>query len=391
MMNFIRALLLALVPLCAFAQTAPVVVGAVVSQSGDLAGLASDYRKGLLLWQVEINAAGGLLGRRVELQLFDDQSEATRAGPLYARLIGEDKADVLIGPFGSAATVGAAAVAERHHRVLLNATGATLSVYGAGHRYVFQVAAPYAAYGEELLDLMRAAGYRRLYVLARDDPASREMAQRFVERAPRYGLVAGEALYYAGATQDFAPQVSAARAASAEAWIAFGGETDAAEMVKTMKRLGYAPKLFFARGAAEPRFVRDVGQDAEFTLAASAYQPGFATPGNALFAKAFAARWAAPPGLAAAQAYAAGQVLEQAVKQAGSLEQEKLRAALATLEAGTVLGRYKIDPQSGEQLGARPAVVQILKGRPEVVWPRTLATENWRLPYPRWDERKPIQ
>jgi len=390
-MRLVRALLFALIPLCAQAQTSPVIVGAVLPQTGDLADLASGYRNGLLLWQQEVNAAGGLLGRRVELRLFDDRSEANRDGSLYARLVTEDKADVLFGPFGSAATIAASAVAERNRRVLLDATGATQSVLGAGQRFVFHVAAPYAAYGEALLGLLSASGYAKLYVLARDDPASREMAQRFVARAPRYGLAAGPATMYPGAVPDFSPQLSAARASGAEALIAFGGEADAAEMVKTMRRMKYAPKLFFARGAADARFVRDVGQDAEFTLSVSAYQTDFATEGNALFAKAYAERWTAAPDLAAAQAYAAGQVLEQAVRRAGSLEQDKLAAALAALDGDTVLGHYRIDPSTREQLGATPIVVQILRGRPEVVWPRERATARWQLPYPRWDERKPIE
>ena len=391
MMGLLRALVLALIPMWALAEAPPVVVGAAVSQSGDLADLASDFRKGLLLWQDDVNAAGGLLGRHVELLLVDDRSEANRASALYTRLIREEKADLLIGPFGSAATVGAAAAAERNSRVLLNATGATQSVLRAGQRYVFQVAAPYAVYGEELLGLLRAAGYTKLSVIARDDPASREMAQSFVERAPRFGLAPGELGVYAGATRDFTSLVQAARAASPDAWIAFGGETDAAEMVKAMKRAGYAPKLFFARGAADARFIGEVGQDAEFSMALSAYEPGFTTPGNALFVQGYAAKWSAAPTLAAAQAYAAGQVLEQAVRKAGSLDQEKLRAALASLEGGTVLGDYRIDPTTGEQLGARPPVVQVLEGQPRAVWPRTQATARWRLPYPRWDERKPIQ
>jgi branched-chain amino acid transport system substrate-binding protein len=211
-MRLVRALLLALVPLCAQAQTSPVVVGAVLPQTGDLADLASGYRNGLLLWQQEVNAAGGLLGRRVELRLFDDRSEANRDGSLYAKLVSEDRADVLFGPFGSAATIAASAVAERDRRVLLDATGATLSVLGSGQRYVFHVAAPYAAYGEALLGLLQASGYAKLYVLARDDPASREMAQRFVARAPGYGLTAGLADIYPGAVPDFTPQLAAASA-----------------------------------------------------------------------------------------------------------------------------------------------------------------------------------
>lgn len=386
------ALWLALAPGVACAQAAPVVVGAVVSQTGQLADLAAGYRKGLLLWQDHVNAAGGLLGRRVELRLLDDHSEASASGQLYARLISDHGADLLIGPFGSAASRGAAAAAERAHRVLINATGAARSVLRAGHRYVFQLAQPYAAYGESVLGLARRVGDQRLFILARDDPASQEMAERTAELAAEQGLNAGVgAQVYGPGTSDFAPLIAKARAARAEAWIAFGAALDAAEMVKTFKRLNYAPRLFFAQGVADPHFITLVGQDAEEAIGLSAYEPSFPTAGNAYFTTAFVAKWSSPPGLAAAEGYAAGQLLEEAVRDTGTLDQEKLRETLASLHTETVLGRYKLDPGSGEQVGARPALVQILKGRREVVWPDALATAIWHLPYPRWQDRKILQ
>ena len=396
-MNELRAPLLALLlvlgPACALAQTRPVVVGAAVAQTGQLAELAAGYRKALLLWQDEVNAAGGLLGRRIELRLLDDRSEAITAGRMYTRLVREHRADLLIGPFGSAAARGAAAAADRAHRVLINATGATQSVLRAGHRYVFQVAAPYVGYGTSVLELARRAGYRRLFVLARDDPASREMAMRAAEDAARQGLntVAGGVQIYAQGLRDFEPLVAMAKSARTEAWVAFGEATDAAEMVKTFKRLDYAPRLFFAQGAADPRFIAAVGQDAEQAIGLSAYEPFFATRGNADFVKAFEARWSSPPGLSAAEGYAAGTVLAEAVRRAGTLDQDRLRETLASLSTETVLGGYKLDPGSGEQLGARPALLQILKGRREVVWPDALATAMWRLPYPGWQKREILQ
>ena len=63
------------------ADEPPIVVGAVVSQTGSQASLADGYSKGLRVWQDEINAAGGLLGRRIELRVLDDHSEAARSGP----------------------------------------------------------------------------------------------------------------------------------------------------------------------------------------------------------------------------------------------------------------------------------------------------------------------
>src|SRR6185503_3552266 len=138
MRNLLLAVLLSAMP--AFAQQAaqdPITVGAALPQSGILADLAADLRKSLLLWQEEVNAAGGLLGRRVELQLLDDRSESLSAGKLYEQLI-QSKVDLLIGPFGSAATQVAAAVAERNRRVMINATGAARAVHRSGYRYVFQ-------------------------------------------------------------------------------------------------------------------------------------------------------------------------------------------------------------------------------------------------------------
>ena len=388
MLAMLLTLMPVLAPAAARAQTAPVVVGAVVSQTGQLSDLASGYRKGLLLWRDEVNEAGGLLGRRVELRLLDDQSEAITAGKLYARLLSEHGADLLIGPFGSAASRGAAAAAERAHRILINATGAAGSVLRAGHRYVFQLPAPYAAYGANVLGLARRVGYRRLFILGRDDPASREMAEHAAVDAVKDGLSADGAHVYSPGMTDFAPLVAMARKAGDEAWVAFGTALDAAEMVKTFKRLNYAPKLFFAQGASDPRFIAAVGQDAEKVIGLSAYESSFLTPGNAIFVKAYTAKWSTAPGLAAAEGYAAGQLLQKAVERAGTLDQDKLRETLATLETETVLGRYKLDPGSGEQLGARPALVQILKGQREVVWPDALAAAMWQLPYPRWQDRK---
>ena len=107
-MPFLIRILLAFIALPAWAEGPAIVVGAAVSETGALAPLAGDYRRGLLLWQDEVNGAGGLLGRHVELRLLDDESDARRSGELYAQLIGE-KADLLIGPYGSAATLMAAA------------------------------------------------------------------------------------------------------------------------------------------------------------------------------------------------------------------------------------------------------------------------------------------
>lgn len=385
MRAWLAALCLAAAP--ALAQAPPVVLGVVLPESGLLADLATDMKKALLLWQEERNAAGGLLGRRVELRIADDRSEARAAAKLYARLAEAEGAQLLIGPFGNAACVVAAAYAERSRRVLVDAACNSRGPHRAGARYVFQVPAPLADYGAGALDIARALGYRRLHVVARNDPGSRESAERLVAQARALGLEPGEAQTVAAGLRDYAAQVAAARARNAEVWVAFGQPEDAAEMVKSFKRIGYAPWMFLAQGAAEPRFLQFLGQDAEFALGLAAYDTRFATRGNAAFVRAWRQRWQGEPGGLAAAAYAAALVLEEAVGKSGSLDQERLREALSALDTETPIGRYRVD-QAGAQVAAKPAVVQILAGRREVVWPRALATAQWQLPYPRWDERQ---
>jgi len=379
------ALCLAAAPVCA--QEPALVVGAVLPETGLLADLAGDMRKALVLWQEERNAAGGLLGRRIELRILDDRSEAIASAALYARLIDAEGAQLLIGPFGSAATVTAAAVAERSRRILVNATGVTRGAQRAGGRYVFQVPAPVAEYGQGALEVVMAMGYRRLHVVARGDPAAREAAAGLVKMALDAGLEPGQVHPASPTERDYAALIGMARARDAQAWIAFGQPEDAAEMVKSFKRVGYAPRLFLAQGAADPRFLRFVGQDAEFALGLSAYDPRFTTRGNAAFVQAWRKRWPQAPGVYGAATYAAALILEAGVVKAGALDQEKLREALAALDTETPLGRYRVDSDGG-QLAAKPAVMQVFAGRREVVWPRALATAQWRLPYPRWDERR---
>ena len=367
-----------------------VIVGAVVSLSGQNADLAAGYLKGVQLWEAEVNASGGLLGRAVELKILDDGSDAIRAGELYGQLIREARADFLIGPYGSAATRAASAEVERERKLMVNGAGPAGVVQQGPNRFLFQSGPSYAARGEGVLQLARKAGITRLHILARQELAAQEIAQALRLDALAQGFAVPEVETYAPYTGDFTSFVLRAVAAQSQAWIAFGEARDAADMVKTFKKHGYAPQLFFARRAAEPAFVKAVGQDAEFTLAEVEYDPRLARGGNVEFVKAFTAKWSTPPDLAAAEGYVAGSILGEAVRRAGSTETEKVRAALAALETETPLGRYRVGA-SGQQLGIVPAIAQIQRGRAQVVWPFGLETAQPMQPYLPWSERKVIE
>ncbi|MDX1376907.1 MAG: ABC transporter substrate-binding protein [Burkholderiales bacterium] len=386
----LRAALAAALAPCAggaWAQHGAIVVGTVVSQTGLAGDLAAGYRKGILLWQSQLNAAGGLLGRSVEVRMADDQSGADAAAAQYRRLIENENADLLIGPYGSAASITSAAVAERAGRVMLNGSGASGAVHKRGLRYVFQVATPYAAYGAGVPPVARQWKTGRLFLIARADPVAREMADALAAEAAQRGLPAGPVVSFPIDTREFDAFVRQAQAGDATTWVAFGSARDAANMVITFKRLGYAPEMFVARGAEEDAFIRRVGQDAEQAIGIAAWTPQLGTAGNQAFVRAYRERWSVEPDLAAAQGYSAGRVLEAAVRQAGSLDQERLRAVLERLEMETPLGRHRTEPGTGRQLANRAVLVQVQKGRHEVIWPAPRATASARLPYLPWDRR----
>lgn len=367
------------------------VVGASVSLTGAHADLAADYGRGLEHWAQETNAAGGILGRPVELRILDDGSSARRAGEAYRQLIGA-QADALIGPYGSAATLLAAAEAEAAQRVLVNGAGWSREIHRRNPRFVFQTAVPYGAYGN-VMKLAQAAGITRAFLLHRDDPASREMAAAAQAAAPEAGVSAGEAQAYPASTIDFTPYVQSARASGAQAWIAFGSVADAAQMIKTFKRLKYAPAFFFASGSADRRVLRLVGQDAERSLGAVRYHPGAPTSGNDRFVRSFEARWGTAPTPAAAEGYAAGTVLAEALRRAGTTDPASLAATLSTMRTETVLGEYRVDPASGAQLATEPLVTQVLRAQFPIAWPPALRKESSVLPYPllsypEWAERE---
>ena len=371
----------ALFLLASGAAAQPLVVGAVISETGAHAAAAADYRKGLLLWAEQA---------KVDLRLKDDASEAAKTGLAYAELIA-DGAQVLIGPYGSAATLTGSAEAERARRVLLNAAGPSGVVHKRQPRYVFQTAPPYTAYADGVLAVARAAHAESLYIVARDDAGSREMGEAALNLARKLGFQQVDLDIYTAGTVDFLPQLYKAMSRHADAWIAFGEARDGGDMVKTLKRQGYEPRVLYVRASPDPRFIQRIGQDAEFILGSKEYDARFPTPGNESFVKAFNAKWSAAPGPLAAAAYAAGTVLAEGLRRAGTADSAKLRAVLAAMEVDTVLGRYKVDPANGAQIGMKPAVTQMVRGHAQPVWPEALAGERELLPFMSWAEREIIK
>jgi branched-chain amino acid transport system substrate-binding protein len=151
--------------------------------------------------------------------------------------------------------------------------------------------------------------------------------------------------------------------------------------------LGVDAKMFaVAVGAAEPEF-GNLGATAEYVFGATQWAPTMPWPGNPEFIQAYQQKFNRAPDYHSAANYASMQVLEAAVKQVGSLDQDKLAAAISKLKLDTVYGRFEVDSR-GVQLGFTSALLQWRKGKQVLVWPEKVAQEKPILPTPPWSERR---
>jgi branched-chain amino acid transport system substrate-binding protein len=374
-------LFLLLLSFAAVGQDGAILVGVVIPRTGQLDDLGRSYERGLALWAEETNAKGGVLGRRVELRIRDDASDAQNSAPLYEKLLDEDRVNVLMGPVGTAATVPAIAVAEERKRVLVNATGTAASALKRENRYTFQVPAAVSEHGAHIWPLVQHAGAKLPLLIIKDETG---VGQRLLDEAERLRLKYFTADIGAGDYERLAIQASAAKV---DAVIVVAPPAEAAEVVKAMKKASFAPRIFVASSAMHSEFTRLVGQDAEYAIGVSPYAPAQRTPGNAAFVKAYRAKYKSLPDFFAACGYAAGMLLEAGLREAGAVDQEKLRAALARVRVETPLGAHEAG-KDGAQAGARPALLQMQRGRREIVWPEPVATAKAILPFPAWEGRK---
>jgi branched-chain amino acid transport system substrate-binding protein len=382
------AIILGALALSASAQAQDTVkIGVALSQTGNLADSAAPYFKGLDLWREQANARGGLGGKPIEFVVYDDRSDPATAARLYERLITSDKVNFVVSSLGSATAATGSAVAEKHKMLMINGGGAAEAIQQRGFKYVFQTAARISAYADGVLPLIKKYNVKTMALVSRDYAAARDISRAL--KASIEGtdvkLVIDE--YFPAGTADFSSQIAKGQQLKPDLWIGLLYPSEAIETARQFHSMNYSPKLFIANGVSQDDFTISAGKDAEYALGMSLYEPSLPSEGNKEFAKTYRAKYNADPGYYSAFGFVGGTVLEAAVKQAGSVDTEKVREVLTTLKLGTVMGKHEVDPKTYMQIGVRGLVVQVQNGKREVIWPEEYKTAEPKLPIPAWDKR----
>ncbi len=146
----------------------PIRIGASASRTGTYAALGQNQLRGYQLCVKHANERGGVLGRKLDLVVEDDRSQAATAVAIYERLITQERVDLVLGPYGSPMTVPVADVTEKHRTPLVAPTIGTTSIFKEGRKFLFMVFSPADAYLEGFVELVARNGLKTIALIAED-------------------------------------------------------------------------------------------------------------------------------------------------------------------------------------------------------------------------------
>lgn len=362
----------------------PIKVGLSITQTGPYSPPAVFELQGYELAVDEINQAGGLLGRPVQLVKYDDQGNPSTAVQLYQKLITDDNVDLLVSPYETDLTSAVAPIVNRAKRVM-PCLAANIEAFGGRYPYLIQAMTQTSRYMVPAIDLAAFHGYKTLALLVQNTQFPQQLAEGIEKEAAAKGIKVVFKESYANTTTDFSALVL--KAAASHPDIIVGATYLAASegIMRAAKAQNINAKMFvFSIGPVEPEFARGLGDAANDVFGTTLYFPTLRTKGNPEFVKSFTAKFDRAPDYHAAVAYASLKILADAVKKVGSLDQTKIRDALLHASEDTVAGHFQVD-KTGIQIGYGSYALQWHDGKQQLVWPEASATAAPILPHPAWE------
>ena len=385
----------ALLATAAFAAPAQaqdaITIGFTVSQTGALNNDSVAQMRGFELWRDEINAAGGIKAGgkqyKINFSSYDDESQNARVQQLYTRLIVQDKAQFLFSPYSSGLVATAAIISEQYGKVMLTTGGAEEKTYKLGNKNLFQVYSPAGQYLAGALQALKEKNPNpRIAFVYKDDPFSKAVAQVTRDLAKEQGLTLALDESYSPSTTDFGPVINKIISSKADAMLGGGHYPDGSTLARQLHDQKAGVKWITLLVAPDSPKFSELG-DAAIGISVPSqwapqvtFKPDFG-PTAQEFNKRFSDKYKIEAGYHAAGGYTAGLLLQHAIEQAGTIEQDKVAAALNKLDVTTLFGRTKFSnepKEHGLQLAHQMVLRQWQKKgtqlTQEVIWPSSAKT-----------------
>ncbi|MGQ0652810.1 MAG: amino acid ABC transporter substrate-binding protein [Betaproteobacteria bacterium] len=347
------------------AQQNTVKIGMSMPQTGSLGAGGQAALVALRMWVDEVNVRGGLLGRRVEFIVYDDQTNPANTPGIYTKLLDVDRVDLLIAPYGTVPTAPIMPLVKERKKLLMG--NFSFQVNAKVQHDMWFNNSPWndaSSWSDGFIRAGQKAGAKSIAVLAADQEFAQNLANGARQLSKKANLKTVYDQNYPPATTDFSSLIRAIRAAKPEMVFFMSYPNDSVAIVRAVNEIGVGSQVqIIGGGMVGLQFtpiMASLGSLMNGFTNYNSYVPGMKYPGIEDFLKRYAARakeakvdplgFYLPP-----FNYAIGQMLEQAAHGAGSLDDAKLAAYMRKAEFKTIVGPIRFD-KNGEW--ANPRVVQ---------------------------------
>ena len=348
----------------------PIKVGAVLSVSGPAAFLGEPEQKTLQMYVDQVNAAGGLLGRKLELVVYDDGSEAAKANGFTKRLLDDDKVDVILGATTTGSTMAMVPLVEKAETPLVSLAGGVVIVDPV-KKWVFKVPHNDRMAAERVFSDLKKRGMTKIALISETSGFGQSGRKETVGAASKAGIEILVDETYGPKDTDVTAQLSKVKAtAGVQAIFVFGLGQGPAIVTKNVAQLELKLPVYQAHGVASEEFIRLAGAAAEGVRLPAA---GVLVPEQLAandpqkkvvqdYIAAYTAKYSQPISTFGGHARDAFFIWKGAVEAAGSVDKAKVRDAIEKTKGFVGTGGI-VNMSETDHLGLDTAAFHIIEIR----------------------------
>ncbi|MEO8165606.1 MAG: amino acid ABC transporter substrate-binding protein, partial [Betaproteobacteria bacterium] len=328
----------------------PIRIGLSIAQTGPLSSAGKSGLVALELWRDDVNARGGLLGRQVELVVYDDQGNASMTPGIYTKLVDVDKVDLLIAPYATNPTASIMPLVKQRDLLLIGNFALDVNARIRHDKYFNNQ--PWASARDgaaPFLGLCRKLGAKTIAILAADAEFAQNLAGGIRAGLKDYGLQSVYDQNYPPNTVEFSSMVRAIRAKSPDVVFVASYPSDSTAIIRAVNEIGIGDSVkLFGGGMVGLQFgavMENLGSLLNGVVNYNTWlpEPKMYNEGTKAFFETYTKRaieakvdplgyYLAPYG------YASGQLIEAAIKAVGSLDQKALAKYLRENTHKTIVG-----------------------------------------------------
>jgi branched-chain amino acid transport system substrate-binding protein len=367
-------------------------IGVITSLTGSNAAFGQAHKNGYTIALEEINARGGLLGKKVELDYYDDQSRPDQAVQGVSKLVDQDRVPIVLGAYSSESTRAIVPVVTQKQVPLIMPTAVADNVMESNSPWVFRICAGSSSFALATLDFLKNNGDpKKLAIVYENTNFGQANNKSMTEAAKAAGLELVDSEAYQASSPDYKSLLQRVKGKNPEVIYFASYLLDASTLMRQSEQLGLNPKYYTSAGtgfaAAEfPTQDKGAGKYAEYTFSVSQWLPSAKWKGSAEFDEKYFKLAGSHPAYHGMEAYAVMVVAAAAIDKAKSEQAQAIRDAIKDVNLPeTPFGPVKFDARGQNQ---HPVLVtQVQGGQYKVVWPSDAAESKPIIPTPEWSKR----